>query len=176
MTQINLLPWRETRRVFRNRVFYGLLLGCMGITVLWMILVHGVLKLWQHQEEANLAYLDSELIDVNHALKEIEHLDLEKEQLLKRMEVIQMLQHERFAMVNLLDTLAKIMPAKVLLTEFTRNLDHIQLQGVADTNASISELLRNLAQTEGFVNVKLSEVACHKKQMGLHFKIAFEGK
>lgn len=174
MTQINLLPWRQTRRKMRNRMFYGLFGGCIGITFLWMMLAHGVLKMWQHTEVANITYLDAELKEVDDAIKVISNLESEKSQLMKRMEVIHELQHERFSLVCLLDTVVRVMPAGLLLTEFDRALDRIVLQGIADTNASISELLRNLEEIENFTHVKLTEVACHKKQVGLHFKIEFE--
>lgn len=172
--RINLLPWRETRRKRRNHKFYGTLGVCVIIVFLGMQVVHGLLTVFQHTEQKSIAYLEAELKDVNQAIKEIEHLELEKKQLVQKVQIIQMLQQHRFSLVWLLDTVVRIMPAGLLLTELSRKCTSVQLQGVADTNASISELLRNLERMEGILKVKLTEVACHKKQMGLHFKIEFD--
>lgn len=174
MTQINVLPWRAERKKIRNRLFYNILSLCVGITFLCVILVHSILQVWQRTEEVNILYLESEIKKINQELKEIVDLNSEKEQLMKSMQVIHALQHERFSLVRLLDRMVRVMPAGLLLTEFNRKVNNIQLQGIADTNASISELLRNLAQIEDFMNIRLTEVTCHKKQVGLRFKIEFD--
>jgi type IV pilus assembly protein PilN len=174
MSQINLLPWREERKKCRNQVFYGVLCACMGVTSLGVLLVHGVLLHWQRTEQANIFYLQSEIKKIDHIIQEVSGLQAEKEELVKRMQVINVLQSQRFSLVRLLDTMARITPEGLLLTELSRKINHIQIQGVADTNASISTLLRNLEQIECFVQVKLSEISYHKKQMGLIFKIELE--
>jgi type IV pilus assembly protein PilN len=76
--------------------------------------------------------------------------------------------------VYLLDTVVRITPAGLWLTELKRSENQICLEGIADTNASISELLRNLKQQKHFENIKLSEVKNHKKKIGLFFRIELE--
>lgn len=174
MTEINLLPWRIKHKKTRNRIFYSVLGLCVGITCLCVILIHVILLGLQRRESANIAYLEFELKKIDQDLKEIIHLKSEKEELIQSMQVIYTLQHERFNLVRLLDTMVHVIPRGLTLTEFNRKEDHIHLQGIADTNASISELLRNLSQIKEIVNLKLTEVCCHKKQVGLHFKMEFD--
>ena len=173
MSQINLLPWRIERKKIRNRVFYGMLGGCLGFASLWMLMLHSVLLAWQHTEQENILYLQSEIKHIDHTIKEISGLQSEKEQLVKGMQVIHTLQLQRSSLVQLLDTMVRITPEGLLLTELSRTNNQLYIQGVADTNASISTLLRNLEQVGCFLDVKLSEIAHHKKQMGLIFKIEF---
>lgn len=174
MSQINLLPWRLEHKKCRNRVFYGMLCVCMGVTSFGVLLVHGVLLHCQRTEQTNILYLQSEIKKIDPVIQEISGLEVEREELIKHMQVIHALQSDRFSLVRLLDTMARITPEGLLLTELSRTINHIQIQGVADTNASISALLRNLEQIECFVQVKLSEISYHKKQMGLVFKIEWE--
>jgi len=174
MSQINLLPWRLEHKKMRNRVFYGIFLSYILLSFLFLLSMHGLIKVWQYTEHANIGYLRSEIQNTLATVKEIANLKSQQEELTKGMEVICTLQDARFSLVYLLDTVVRITPAGLWLTEFSRCENQIALQGVADTNASISELLRNLEQQKRFANIKLSEIKHHKKQLGLFFKIELE--
>ncbi len=174
MSQLNLLPWRLEHIKIRNRVFYSILFVCIMIVFLLMLTVYGVIKSWQTTERENVAYLQCEIQKTLVQVREIANLKSQKEALMKGMDLIHALQDARFSLVYVLDTMVRITPAGLWLTELNRSENQIQLQGVADTNASISELLKNLEQPKNFRNVKLSEIKNHKKQAGLFFKVQLE--
>ncbi len=174
MSQLNLLPWRLEHKKIRNRVFYSILFLCVGIVFVVFLSVYAVIKEWQNKERVNLGYLQSEIQKTLEQVKEVANLKSQKAALIKGMDLIHALEDARFSLVYVLDTIVRVTPAGLWLTELSRTENQIQIQGLADTNASISELLKNLEQPKNFRNVKLSEIKHHKKQAGLFFKVELE--
>ena len=101
---------------------------------------------------------------MDREIKEIENLEKEKEALLARMKIIQELQSSRPEIVHIFDELAKAVPENVYLLKASRTGTEISLEGVADSNDYVSELMRNLNDSAWFNNPRLTVIESGKKE------------
>lgn len=144
MITFNLLPWREAQRRERNRRFNGLLVlsALCGLLVILMISAVNATQL-STQRSRNAVLLSENLI-LDSRLKEIKSLHQDIENLKARLISVENLQLDRGLPVRLLDELVTRVPSGVVLKSI-KQTDHLALTGLAQSNARVSELLRNLA-------------------------------
>lgn len=144
MAHINLLPWRTERRKIRQREFF-MQLGAAAVAAI------GVLFLWgfwmgmrvDNQNERN-AYLQDQIKQLDVRLTKINDLEKVRAQLLARKQIIEQLQANRSQMVHLFDELVKTIPGSARLTSIKQAGDRMVLDGVAQSNASVAEYMRNI--------------------------------
>ena len=144
MAHVNLLPWRAERRKQREREFYMQLAAAFVVAV-------GVLLLWifwmdqriDNQNDRN-AYLQSEIKQLDVRIAKIKDLEKVREHLLARKQIIEQLQADRSQMVHLFDELVKTIPSSARLTGMKQNGQAMTLDGVAQSNASVAEYMRNI--------------------------------
>jgi type IV pilus assembly protein PilN len=144
MAKINLLPWRAERRRQREREFYLMLGAAAAIAVA----VFGMWWYWMslridNQDQRN-AYLKEQINQLDSQLAEIKELDKTKSKLLARKQIIEQLQASRSQMVHLFDELVKTIPDSVRLSSLKQAGEVLTLQGVAQSNASVANYMRNL--------------------------------
>ena len=144
MAQINLLPWREELRKEQQRQFLtilGLSAVLMGLIVLAVhIQVAGMINNQQSRND----FLKKEITKVEKQIKEINNLANEKKRLLARMEVIETLQRNRPEVVHLFDEIVKVMPEGTYLSSMRQKGKSLELTGMAQSNARVSALMRNI--------------------------------
>ncbi len=144
MARIDLLPWREERRKQRAQEFYAVL-GAVAIAA--VLAVFGAnwhfSQLIADQEDRN-KYLSDEIKILDTKIKEIEQLEGVRTRLLGRKEVIEQLQETRSQMVHLFDELVTTIPDSVRLTTIRQAGNVLTLEGVAQSNQSVSIYLREL--------------------------------
>jgi type IV pilus assembly protein PilN len=144
MAHINLLPWRAERRKQREREFYGQL----GMAFAAAILVMIAWTFWMGQridnQDARNDYLRAQIKQVDTRIAKIKDLEKVRDQLLARKHIIEKLQSNRSQMVHLFDSLVTTIPDSVRLTSVKQNGQHLELAGVAQSNASVAEYMRNL--------------------------------
>jgi len=144
MARINLLPWRAERRAQRQRDFYAML----GLAALAGVLLSFLL--WFHYDRqisgqrVRNDFLKDEIQKVESQIKEIEALDKQKDRLLARKKVIEQLQANRSQMVHLFDSLVRTIPDGVALSNIKQEGEVLTLEGRAQSNARVSEYMRNL--------------------------------
>lgn len=144
MAHINLLPWRTERRKQREREFFMQLAAAFVAAVL-------VLFLWvfwmdmriDNQNERN-TYLQGEIKQLDERIAKIKDLEKVRERLLARKQIIEQLQANRSQMVHLFDELVKTIPASARLGGLKQVGDSMTLEGVAQSNASVAEYMRNI--------------------------------
>jgi type IV pilus assembly protein PilN len=144
MAKINLLPWRAERRREREREFYMML----GAAALAAVAAIGLWWYWmglriENQDNRNF-YLKTEIKGLDSQLAEIKELDKTKAKLLARKQIIEQLQASRSQMVHLFDELVKTIPDSVRLGSLRQAGDTLTLEGVAQSNASVANYMRNL--------------------------------
>lgn len=143
MILINLLPHREAKRRQRKQSFYvGLgafaLLG-VAIAGIWF----SVLQQMTSAQESRNSYLKSEIARLDTQIKDIATLRTEIEALKARQKAVEDLQTDRNVPVHLLNELVRQTPEGVYLTSIRQNGQVVAVNGVAQTNERVSELLRN---------------------------------
>ena len=144
MKQINLLPWREARRKGQQRQFA---LFAAGWFVSAAVVVLGaylyVNDMIEAQEHRN-AYLQDQIGVLDKSIASIKGLKKEKQLLTERMEIISELQSNRVAVVHMLDELVRVVPGGVYLTALKQRGTVLEIEGVAQSNASVSDMMRQL--------------------------------
>jgi type IV pilus assembly protein PilN len=141
---INLLPHREAARKRRRERFLVMLV----LSVATGALVAGAIYLAQAaavaaQRERNDS-LGAEIRRLDTQIKDISNLRQEIGALRARQQAVEDLQADRNMPVHLLRELVDQLPEGVYLTGLRQDPQVVVLQGVAQSNERVSEMLRNL--------------------------------
>jgi len=164
MMRLNLLPWREMHRREQDRQLLTIAIGAwllMGVVVFYAH-IH-VSALIENQGRRN-EFLNQEIAKVEQEIKEITELKKQRQDLLARMNVIYQLQGDRTRVVRTFDELIRKIPQGVYLTSLRNSGTNITLTGVAQSNARVSALMRNLAASKWFASPELDVI--HVKARG----------
>jgi type IV pilus assembly protein PilN len=145
MIRINLLPHREAKRKQKQTAFIAMLVlgGLLGVAV--VLLVGG----WNAsriaiQEQRNAA-LSTENAELDKKIKDIATLKEEINALKSRQQAVEDLQGDRNQPVYLFDELVRQTPEGVYLKSFEQNGQRVVLNGYAQSQERVAELLRNLS-------------------------------
>lgn len=159
MILINLLPHREVARKLRKDLFNV----SLGVSALAGGLIAGMIFLWYQaqlsaQQGKNLV-LQNEIKQFDRQIKDIAGLETEIAALRARQQAVEDLQADRNLPVHLLTELVKQLPDGVYITSMRQEIQTVTLQGVAQSNERVSELLRNLGNnTPWFSKPELVEI------------------
>ncbi|MGN6118079.1 MAG: PilN domain-containing protein [Rhodanobacter sp.] len=142
MAHVNLLPWRAERRKQREREFYMQLAAAFvaAVLLLWIFWMDQRID---NQNDRN-AYLQTEIKQLDVRIAKIKDLEKVREHLLARKQIIEQLQADRSQMVHLFDELVKTIPTSARLTALKQSGQSMSLDGVAQSNASVAEYMRNI--------------------------------
>jgi type IV pilus assembly protein PilN len=150
MAHINLLPWREEERKQKQKEFVStsaISAVLAGVLVLVAHLyVNGKID---YQNQRN-NYIQTEIDILNKRIGRIQELESMKQGLLARMNVIQDLQSSRPESVHMMDELVRSMPDGVFLNLFKQRNKELTMEGIAQSNARVSDYMRNIDTSEWF--------------------------
>jgi type IV pilus assembly protein PilN len=141
---INLLPHREAARKRRREGFYA----ALGASAIAGGVVAGAIFLWyaaqiSNQQSKNLV-LKTEIKRLEAQIKDIATLQAEIAALRARQQAVEDLQADRNMPVHLLNELVKQLPDGVYVSSLKQENQVVTIQGTAQSNERVSELLRNL--------------------------------
>jgi type IV pilus assembly protein PilN len=142
---INLLPHREEARKRRKEAFQA----TMFASFLLGLAVAGAIYWWfqimiTDQQNRN-AFLQAEIKVLEGQIKEIASIEDEIASLRARQKAVEDLQSDRNLPVHLLTELVRQLPDGVYITAIKQSGQTISMQGTAQSNERVSELLRNLS-------------------------------
>jgi type IV pilus assembly protein PilN len=144
MARINLLPWRAERRKQREREFYvqlGLAFGAaLVVLIAWSFWMDARIS---NQGDRN-TYLQGEIKQLDDRIAKIKDLEKVRADLLQRKQIIEQLQANRSQMVHLFDEMVKTIPASARLGGMKQSGESMSLDGVAQSNSSVAEYMRNI--------------------------------
>lgn len=163
MTRINLLPWRDALRKERKRQFVSIIAGAVVLMLAIVFFIFIQIKGSIDDQNSRNAFLDAEIAKVDSKIKEIRELETKKKQLLNRMDVIQNLQTRRPMVVQMLDKLVVALPDGLYLTKFEQAGVELTINGLAQSNARVSQFMRNLDESEWFDSPKLEVIQVQEK-------------
>jgi len=145
MIRINLLPHREAKRKLKQTAFVALLAlgGILGVAVVLVVSGYNA-SMISIQSERNLV-LKTANTELDVKIKSIADLKAEIEALKARQQAVEDLQGDRNQPVYLLDELVKNTPAGVYLKGFKQDGQRVVVNGVAQSQERVAELLRNLS-------------------------------
>ncbi len=145
MILINLLPHRAAARKRRHEVFYMALVGAVMLGCLLAGLVYGWYEARIAGQRDKNQYLQSEIKLLEAQIKDIAGLQSEIAALRARQQAVEDLQANRNLPVHLLNEVVRQLPDGVYVTALKQVDQSVTLNGVAQTNERVSELLRNLS-------------------------------
>lgn len=145
MILINLLPHREAARKRRKESFQA----TMFASFLVGLAIAGGIYWWYQmvitgQQDKN-TFLQNEIKVLEGQIKEIATIEEEITALRARQKAVEDLQSDRNLPVHLLNELVQQLPDGVYVTNLKQVDQVITMQGMAQSNERVSEMLRNLA-------------------------------
>jgi len=164
---INLLPHREAARKKRQDIFNI----SLGASALAGGVISGMIFLWfqgqiSSQERLN-TMLTQEIKKLDDQIKDIAALEAEIAALRARQQAVENLQADRNMPVHLLSELTRQLPEGAYVTSMRQTDQLVTLQGEAQSNERVSELLRNLAyHSSWFTKPELIEIVASNVNLG----------
>ena len=145
MIRINLLPHREAKRKLKKSAFFALMAlgGIAGVAIVLAVGGYNASRI-SIQNERNLV-LSHANAELDKKIAAIATLKQEIEALKARQQAVEDLQGDRNQPVYLLDELVRQMPDGVYLKSFKQDGQRVVLNGYAQSQERVAELLRNLA-------------------------------
>lgn len=158
MAKINLLPWRQETRKEQQRQFLTIMGLSVVLVIVGVLAVHLQYARMIGLQESRNAFLQKNITEVEKQISEINELAGKKDRLLARMEIIQQLQRNRPEIVRLFDELVRVLPEGVHLEALKQNGRNLQMLGIAQSNARVSALMRNIDQSQWLANPQLDVI------------------
>ena len=159
MILINLLPHREAARKRRRETFQAVMLASAlaGLAIAALIYWWFQMMIADQQDRNN--FLRSEIRVLEGQIKEIATIEEEIAALQARQKAVEDLQADRNLPVHLLNELVTQLPDGVYVTSLKQTDQIVTMQGMAQSNERVSEMLRNLANnTPWFSKPELVEI------------------
>jgi type IV pilus assembly protein PilN len=175
MIKINLLPHREARRKERKNAFLVML--ALSLVMGGVVVLAGAGYIGNNisnQNERN-DYIKAENKKLDAQIAEIATLKQEIEALKARQQAVEDLQSDRNQPVYLMDELVKQVPEGIYLRSFKQAGQRVVLNGHAQSNERVSELLRNLGNNSPWLErPDLIEIRSTGSGQGKDAKKVFE--
>lgn len=151
MILINLLPHREVARKRRREAFYASLVA----SALGGVVVAGAIYAWYaaqiSDQQSKNQVLQTEIARLEVQIKDIAALQAEIAGLRARQQAVEDLQTDRNMPVHLLNELVKQLPDGVYVTSLKQDNQVVSINGIAQSNERVSELLRNLGNASSWL-------------------------
>ena len=166
MILINLLPHREAARKSRREAFFA----ALGASAIFGGVIAGVIYGWYAAQISNQQsrnqLLKVEITKLEAQIKDIENLQTEIAALRARQQAVEDLQADRNLPVHLLNEVVKQLPDGVYLTSMKQENQTVLINGMAQSNERVSELLRNLSsKSPWIVKPELGEITAASVQL-----------
>lgn len=167
MILINLLPHREAARKRRQEGFYV----ALGASALAGGLIAGAIYAWYaaqiSSQQGRNTVLQTEIKKLEEQIKDIATLQQEIAALRARQQAVEDLQADRNMPVHLLNELVRQLPDGVYVTNVRQDNQVVTINGVAQSNERVSELLRNLGgKSPWLTRPELGEIVAGNVSLG----------
>ncbi|MGV8841769.1 MAG: PilN domain-containing protein [Pseudomonas sp.] len=158
MARINLLPWREELREERKQRFLVALATVLVVAVGAIFMGNQYLNGAIEEQRTRNDYIRKEIAILDARIKEIRELKTRRQQLLERMKIIQDLQGNRPISGRIFDQLAQTLPDGVYFKTVKMLGKSISIEGAAESNNRVSNLMRNLDASPWMTSSTLNQV------------------
>ena len=145
MILINLLLHREAARKRRRETFQATMLAS---ALVGLVIAGGIYWWFQMQieeQQGKNQFLQTEIKVLEGQIKEIATIEEEIAALRARQKAVEDLQSDRNLPVHLLSELVQQLPDGVYVTTLKQTNQTVAMQGMAQSNERVSEMLRNLS-------------------------------
>lgn len=155
MIKINLLPVRAAKKKETLRQQQAVfLLSVFAIVAIWLGL-YFFLQLKISSTKDEIAKSEAEIQELQAKIGKINDLKKLKEEVKKKLDVLEMLRKGKDGPVRRLVTLSDSSPDKLWLTKYAESGSDISISGVAYNEELIALYMRNIEASPDFQNVEL---------------------
>jgi type IV pilus assembly protein PilN len=148
MAYLNLLPWREAQRKQQQARFVTMLSATGVVTFLVVFGISAIYGAKVEGQNSRNNYLQSEITILDQRIVEIRQLEEKKKNLQRRIELIAELQRSRNLGTQIMDEIAKVVPAGVYLSSLEKKGPSLLLVGKSESNNRLSNMLRSVENSE----------------------------
>lgn len=152
MILINLLPHREAARKRRKEMFQATMFASFLVGLLITGGIYSWFQAMIEQQQQRNNFLAGEIKVLEGQIKEIATIEDEITALRARQKAVEDLQSDRNLPVHLLNELVKQLPDGVYITSLKQTDQIVAMQGMAQSNERVSEMLRNLADNTPWIS------------------------
>ena len=145
MILINLLPHRELARKKRKESFQVSMLAAAMVGAAICGAIYLLYQYRMDQQEQRNSLLTNEIKALDIKIADVAKIDAEIEALKARQKAVEDLQSDRNLPVHLLNELVLQLPDGVYVESLKQQDQAVQIQGIAQSNERVSELLNSLA-------------------------------
>ncbi|GHA05730.1 PilN domain-containing protein [Oceanisphaera arctica] len=158
MSNINLLPWRESVRAAQKKQFMVILSVASLITVSVML----VANMWINQQTARQQqrnqFLQSETAKLDLILGEMSNIREQRLKLLERMNLIDSFQQRRNLSVRLFNQLPELVPPGVYLSSLNVVNNQIDIVGKTEAYPRVANMIREVERRDWLYDPRLSSI------------------
>ena len=166
MTTINLLPWRERKRVRASRRFVVVFAVALGIVAGLVAVAKRFVDVALTEQAARNTTLTQQLVALDAQVTRVEKLRAQQADVSERIQIIGQLQEERSFVVQVFDELVRSLPIEVYLRELERTEEKLFVEGVSTSYAGITEFMRRLESSSEFNSANLNDIAAEESDTG----------
>ena len=158
MLRINLLPHRQIKRAELQREFGLMALMAAGAACAVVFLGWQFLGSQRDAQVERNTRLETAIAGLDKEIADIKDLKDQINNVLERKQIVENLQTNRSQAVVILDELSRQLPEGLYLKSIKQTGNLITLEGVADTNARVATLVRNLSVSNWMESPNLVEI------------------
>ena len=159
MTEINLLPWRERRQAQQRRWFVVGLVASLASAAVALTGASMMLDARINAEQLRNAALVERVGELDQRLTAVADQRHRNGELEGRIAMLQRLAAERLDTVRIYNELARVLVPGLRYTAISRRSDVIALRGRANSQNSVSALMRNIERSLWFGSPSLQNIA-----------------
>ena len=156
--RVNLLPHREIKREARQRQFNMMALFIASGALALVVLNYSFINSRIDAQLSRNARLEAGIVQLDQQIGDIKNLQEKIGVMLARKQVVENLQINRSQSVVVLDELSRQLPEGMYFKSIKQQGPLLSLEGVADTNARVASLVRNLTASLWLENPQLIEI------------------
>ena len=156
--RVDLLPHREIKREARQRQFNLMALLTVSGALALVVLNYSFINSRIDAQLSRNARLEAGIVQLDQQIGDIKNLQEKIGVMLARKQVVENLQINRSQSVVVLDELSRQLPEGMYFKSIKQQGPLLSLEGVADTNARVASLVRNLTASKWLENPQLIEI------------------
>src|SRR5450830_29498 len=158
MVRINLLPHRQIKRAERQREFNLMVVATLMVAAVIVFMGYSFIDAEVQAQQSRNQRLEEATAKLDKQIVSIADLKNQISAVLERKKVVEDLQTNRGQAVILLDEIARQLPEGLFLKSIKQQGSMVTLEGLADTNARVATLVRNLSQSQWLESPNLIEI------------------
>jgi type IV pilus assembly protein PilN len=167
MASINLLPWREAARKQQQLNYLTVLAQVAVLAFVLMFLVYWLYQTRVEGQVSRNTLLETEIQQLDLRIAQIRQLEKQKAGLQQRMSLIEQLQRSRNLGTQIMDEVAKTVPAGVYLLSLDKKFNRLLITGKSESNNRLSGMLRVIEQSPLLTQPVLEFIQASKEDSGL---------